>query len=144
MRNLVLSEIYDRPTNLAREEGEGAHTRAMCTGPKVLVTLRQPRSSSVPRDVSGDHVLNKRESRPERSHSRIVPLSRIVWSVARGSRTVFLARSGAACPCISRRACAAESARHQWRRRDAEKKEEEEEEEEEEKEKRPYEVERGG
>lgn len=28
-------------------------------------------------------------------------LSRIVWSVARGSRTVLLARSGAACPCIS-------------------------------------------
>lgn len=46
----------------------------MCTGPKVLVTPQQPRSRCAARDVSGDHVLNKRESRPERrSHS--VPLS---------------------------------------------------------------------
>ena len=46
-------------------------------------------------------------------------LSRIVWSVARGSRTVLLARSGAACPCISS-CCAAESApvaaEGRWRR----------------------------
>lgn len=61
----------------------------MCTGPKVLVTPQQPRSRCAARDVSGDHVLNKRESRPERrSHS----VSYGAWP--RGSRTVLLARSG--------------------------------------------------
>jgi len=66
---------------------------------KPLFVTMLSRSNSAPRDVSGDHVLNKRESRSSRGASPC--LSRIVWSVARGSRTVLLARSGAACPCIS-------------------------------------------
>lgn len=90
----------------------------MCTGPKVLVTPQQPRSRCAARDVSGDHVLNKRESRPERrSHS----VSYGAWP--RGSRTVLLARSGeprVPASLVAVVLCAAESAHIAVWRRDVE------------------------
>lgn len=48
--------------------------RAVWTSPKVLVTIRPTRSRSAPRDVSGHHVLNKRESQAQK-RSDSVPLS---------------------------------------------------------------------
>lgn len=75
---------------------------------KPLFATTLSRSSSAPRDVSGDHVLNKRESRSSRGASPYLSLSLVSYGAWPGDQGRFYSREAEPRVPASRRDAAAE------------------------------------